>query len=927
MLNLKRILSIVLSFLFLIAGHVSAQSASISSGANWLMANQNADKSWGGNAAASVTSFNATLETLTTLRILGSTGAPYNDGIGWLNAQTAPTVDFTTGKLIIHANAGLDILSELNQLLSWRNSEGFWGQDGDYLNAINDTALALQALKSANYTDVIVVNTAISYLLNNQNSDGGWGFSAGDDSNVYMTALVVEALSKLKTTYDLKTPIGNGVAYILSLQNTDGGFGSGEASAGGASAAPTSTVYETALSVIALIESGQGQALPLQNAINYITTNQQENGSWNDDPYSTALALRALAYVRPNLSISSSDITFSETMPTVGETVTITATVKNTGYETASNVTVRFFNGDPSSGGVQIGTDQLISVLPAGAVSQVSISQTFATTGSRTIFAQLDPTNQISETSKTDNIASARLWVATQPDLAVFSEDIKPSTFTPAPGTAFTLEYTIRNLGESATGGFDVSIYDGQPTGLPLQSVHISGIGGAEVRTGTMGVTLTGNGPHTLYIVADSGNAVTELSETNNTGAVAVNVGAAPTLADLAITPMDITLSPPRPHAGDTVQISARLRNQGAESADNFTLEIYDGEPVAGGATILSQVFTLPAGAEQTVTTNWAIPTGIHEVNVILDRGNQVAEISETNNRAVTRVMTDMVDIALSATDLVLNPGHPVVGDTVALTITAHNTGIKDTGAFNMAIYDGDPNVGAIHELPLQTFAIANIPGDGSATLTYTFTAAAQTYRFYAATDSDNTVVEMYEDNNIAIRSLKVKGSSEILGPDLIPIKIDASGTTTDPQTLAISGTVHVTIRNNGDDKITTPFNVIIFEDKDNDHLYTSQIDRKLETGRYAVGLIGRDQQPAIAIVVHDSDESSYPGERAYLLEPCGTITWGPEYIDNVDPAVHSADNNSQPVITDFDGDGEMEIVVRKTDKDIVLNGDGYLKK
>jgi len=70
------------------------------------------------------------------------------------------------------------------------------------------------------------------------------------------------------------------------------------------------------------------------------------------------------------------------------------------------------------------------------------------------------------------------------------------------------------------------ALYDGSPTsptssgqasGTPIQTAHISGIDGTGVRIGTIGVTLTGDGPHTLYIVADSGNAITELSKTNNT--------------------------------------------------------------------------------------------------------------------------------------------------------------------------------------------------------------------------------------------------------------------------------------------------------------------------------------------------------------------------------------------------------------------------
>jgi subtilase family serine protease len=63
------------------------------------------------------------------------------------------------------------------------------------------------------------------------------------------------------------------------------------------------------------------------------------------------LALRALANVKPNLSFTSTDITFSNQTPTIGETITITSNVKNTGPAQADNVIVQFFDGDPSAGG------------------------------------------------------------------------------------------------------------------------------------------------------------------------------------------------------------------------------------------------------------------------------------------------------------------------------------------------------------------------------------------------------------------------------------------------------------------------------------------------------------------------------------------------------------------------------------------------
>ena len=102
------------------------------------------------------------------------------------------------------------------------------------------------------------------------------------------------------------------------------------------------------------------------------------------------------------------------------------------------------------------------------------------------------------------------------------------------------------------------------------------------------------------------------------------------------------------------------------------------------------------------------------------------------------------------------------------MSVNVQNIGIKDTGAFNFALYDGDPTAGGAL---LQTFSIANIAGDASTTLTYNFTAVPWTYRFYAIADTENIVTELYEANNLAIRSLKIKAPGEILGPDLVPIE------------------------------------------------------------------------------------------------------------------------------------------------------------
>ncbi len=84
----------------------------------------------------------------------------------------------------------------------------------------------------------------------------------------------------------MQPAINKATSYLISKQQADGGW---------------VTIYETAWAYIALVGATTDNTV-IGNAINYLTTTQFPNGSWNDDPYSTALALRAL-YLSQNKPI------------------------------------------------------------------------------------------------------------------------------------------------------------------------------------------------------------------------------------------------------------------------------------------------------------------------------------------------------------------------------------------------------------------------------------------------------------------------------------------------------------------------------------------------------------------------------------------------------------------------------------------------
>ena len=214
-----------------------ADSTTITNGLSWLTSTQNSDGSFG----ITETSILDTTNVLDTLKLLQPTSTTYLTGVAWLSSQSVTSTDFLARQIINLSSAGVGITSDLTNLIDNENIDNGWGGDISSTSMIIDTALALSALKSVNYSNQTTISNAILYLVTNQNSDGGWGFYAGDDSNVYMTAMVLQVFDELKATYNLSFPISNAAQYLLSHQNSDGGFGSSP-----------STVYETALSFLAL---------------------------------------------------------------------------------------------------------------------------------------------------------------------------------------------------------------------------------------------------------------------------------------------------------------------------------------------------------------------------------------------------------------------------------------------------------------------------------------------------------------------------------------------------------------------------------------------------------------------------------------------------------------------------------------------------
>jgi subtilase family serine protease len=764
---------LIISMLFI--SKVFAYTPEITNGLDYLTSIQNMDGSWDSNITDTLPATTAVIETY---QVLGETTSQnYTDAVSWLQSEAIDTTDYLSERVRVLRAGGAD----LDMILSYLDSiyTGAWGGYEDYESNILDTTLALQALKAVDYTDFDTISYALGYLINNQNPDGGFGFYSGDESNVYMTAVVLKTLSSYNNTFDLQAEIDDAVAYLLTTQNPDGSFGEG-------------TVYETAVALDALIASdadpltGSGQAI--QNAIDYLLTNQLTNGSWNDDPYSTALALRALSNVKPNLSITNADITFSNPAPTVGDTITITATIHNTGIAQVEGVLVQFYDGDPEGGGILIGETTIPSI-PAYGSTEASIDWTSSISDIHNIFVIIDPLDSISEDNETDNIAIGQIKVYEKIDLTIQSITFTPEL--PSPGQTVDALVKVANMGGMGAGNVIVRLYmDG---GL-IGEQTITTIGSLQSQTLIFTLQNLSSGLHEITATVDPDNTIIEGDETNNSLTDSIEIKER---VDLIASNSGIYFSNSNPKEGETIYIAALIFNGREGVANNVLVRLFDGDPNTGGTQIgTDQVIPTITGGG-TGQTEW-IPYntfgkyGRHTVYVFIDPLDTIEETNEMNNMAISDFTVE------GRTDLIVQeirftPSAPEEGDIVQIKAVVKNIGTLKSSNTQLKFYLGDPSAGG--EQIGTDRNISDIAPDATyitGNISFSTTDKLGDNEIYAVVDPFNTVDEINETNNTLMSILTV---SESTRPDLT---LTSSDITFDPEKPVLGDliTISAQIRN-----------------------------------------------------------------------------------------------------------------------------------
>jgi hypothetical protein len=312
------------------------------------------------------------------------------------------------------------------------------------------------------------------------------------------------------------------------------------------------------------------------------------------------VALPSLAVTAgpPDVAVSSTDISFSNDFPKTGENVKTNVTVHNVGGMDATAVTVRIYV-DQELVPYNEKDIALISVNGTGTASfdwPATIPKTY------TIYIKVNCT---ADTNTANNQASRTITVTAGGPLLV-AMGLDPASC--VPGQVFWANGTVK-IGTQPISGAQVTVTV-KPSGSPVTATTDS--------DGKFSANLTAPATAGRYEVEASATSGT--LKGNDTKTLTV------VLPDLEL--MALTFSNEKPKAGDTIKLTATVKNNGTDSVPTFIVAFYSD----GSKFTSEKAGPLAAGNQTEVTVSWKAVKGTHQMKAAADPDSKIAEVNEDDN-------------------------------------------------------------------------------------------------------------------------------------------------------------------------------------------------------------------------------------------------------------------------------------------------------
>jgi hypothetical protein len=244
-----------------------------------------------------------------------------------------------------------------------------------------------------------------------------------------------------------------------------------------------------------------------------------------DVPVTISTDLYMLKHTMANdLALDAGSLIAGPANPEPGKAVTFTVTARNAGDSPAEDAVVAFYNGDPGSGGTEIGRVTIADPLKPGDAPDVLFSWTVpqATAAPVSIYAIIDPDSLIDTENRTNNSLNIAI---VKPDLAIANVSWEKLT-----DTLITMKARIINTGSLSTGANTATFRKGSISGQILKTENITNLERLQSYDVSFiwDVSAIPAASYAVVITADEGNTVAEFDETNNTETLTVD-GFSPT--------------------------------------------------------------------------------------------------------------------------------------------------------------------------------------------------------------------------------------------------------------------------------------------------------------------------------------------------------------------------------------------------------------
>ncbi len=392
-------------------------------------------------------------------------------------------------------------------------------------------------------------------------------------------------------------------------------------------------------------------------------------------------------------------------------------------------------------------------------------------------------------------------------DLYVSALTVTPAS--PIVGENTTVSVTVANKGSCPAAGF-VTQWQSAANTQPALAETLPGLNDGDSHTFNWTFAFPKDGNFLTTAKVDSGNAITETNEVNNTKILSVTVQ--PQTIDLK--PTSIVFIPNPAVATDAMQAKVHVVNTGNTDATDFQVRW---DPTPNGPPQTQQVNGLAAGSGTDVTFTYTYPfQGTFDTTATVDSLKDIKETNEQNNTLTQSLTVDPALPDLVVDNVVVNPPNPVAGQVMTTTVTVKNVGHRPAGDFEV---DWTPVFG--QKLQQQVVGPLNDGDSVDVVFSYTYDRGGS-FTGQISVDSTNKVREVNEQNNNDALQVTV-GAATI---DLVITDFEASP---DPPVQGGDTTFTVKVKNNGN-TAAGPFVVAVNPDSSNissrgDQTVSSQVD------------------------------------------------------------------------------------------------------